>query len=193
MPVDISYHLIIPRLDDYLRRYPDVSLEISLTQQKINMIQDGIDIAIRAGTIDNDHVVAKTLAPMTCGIFATQAYLDRHGTPHTPHDLYHQRIIAQTLTLPWQFTKDRQSIKISPSIYIGCNDFLLVENMVTQGWGLGMLVEHVGRRHDALVRVLDDWQLPPSQLSVIYYKNRGSIPTVRSFVQWLVGIFDDKN
>lgn len=189
VPVDISHCLVMPKLDEYLHQYPDVSLEISLTQQKINMIQDGIDVAIRAGNVDNDHVVAKVLTLMTCGIFATQDYLNQHGTPQTPHDLYQHRIIAQTLTLPWQFSKDQQNIKVSPSVYVGCNDFVLVEDMINKGLGLGLLVEHKDRRYQHLVRVLDDWQLPSSQLSVIYYKNRGSIPTVRSFVQWLCEYF----
>ena len=136
-PVDVAHRYVIPYLNDYLTEYPDVMIDINLSQQKVNMIQDGIDIAIRVGSIDNDNVVAKRWLDMQLGIFATQSYLDTYGVPTNPNDLYDHRIIAQTLSLPWQFQKDDQFIKINPHPFIGCNDFTAVDPLIFQGLGIG--------------------------------------------------------
>lgn len=184
-PVDISQQILAPLLGEYLQQYPDVSIDINLSQQKVNMIQDGIDVAVRVGEIANDNVVARKICMLHFGIYATADYLAKHGTPATPHELYQHKVIAQTLSLPWQFTQAAQSVKITPSAHLGCNDFLMVENIIAQGLGIGLLSSHAAAKHEHLVQVLTDWQLPAVPLSLIYYKNRGTVPTVRSFVGWL--------
>ncbi len=189
-PVDVAHRYVIPYLNDYLTEYPDVMIDINLSQQKVNMIQDGIDIAIRVGSIDNDNVVAKRWLDMQLGIFATQSYLDTYGVPTNPNDLYDHRIIAQTLSLPWQFQKDDQFIKINPHPFIGCNDFTAVDPLIFQGLGIGKMTIESAQRHPELVRVLTDWKMESKTVSMLYYKNRGAIPAVRSFIDWYYALFN---
>ncbi len=194
LPIDLAPY-ISAHLHDYLAQHPDVQLQISLSQQKINMIQDGIDIAVRAGTIDNENVVARHLFDSCLGVYATRAYLDNFGTPLTPHDLYQHRLIAQSLTLPWHFkhrTKYDELITITPSPYVSCNDFTLSADLVTQGVGIGVLSSFSAAHPPSLVPLLLEWQLPCTPISVIYYKNRGASPAVRSFVAWLQELYQDK-
>lgn len=188
-PVDVAHRYVIPYLNDYLTEYPDVMIDINLSQQKVNMIQDGIDIAIRVGSIENDNVVAKRWPDMQFGIFATQSYLDTYGVPTHPNDLYDHRIIAQTLSLPWQFQKDDQLIKINPHPFIGCNDFTAVDPSIAQGLGIGKMTFESARHHPQLVRVLTDWEMSSKTISMLYYKNRGGIP-VRSFIDWYFNLFN---
>ncbi len=183
VPADISALLLAPNLPKFLALYPDVSLDISLTQTKINMIQDGIDIAIRAGNIDNDNVVAKVVMTMDFAIFTSTKYLQNHPKPTTPNDLYQHAVIAQTLSLPWTLTKPEHTVKLSPQPFIGCNDFALTKDLIKSGLGVGLLPTFMA--DDELVGVLDDWQIPSVPLSAIYYKNRGASPAIRSFVAWL--------
>lgn len=185
-PVDLYYHVLSAHLDDYLRLYPDVSVDVNANQQKINMIQDGVDIALRVGAIENDNVVAKHLFNLNFGIFATPEYLAKHGTPHTPYDLYQHQVVAQSLSLPWRFQLAQQMVEINPTGRVSCNDFLLVEQMISKGVGVGMLSTLMSRHHPHLVQVLTDWQIPNKPVSLIYYKNRGAVSTVRSFVAWLM-------
>ena len=189
-PVDVAHRYVIPYLNDYLTEYPDVMIDINLTQQKVNMIQNGIDIAIRVGSIENDNVVAKRWLDMQLGIFATQSYLDTYGVPTNPNDLYDHRIIAQTLSLPWQFQKDDQLIKINPHPFIGCNDFTAVDPLIAQGLGIGKMTIESAQRHPELVRVLTDWKMESKTVSMLYYKNRGAIPAVRSFIDWYYALFN---
>lgn len=185
-PVDLYYHVLSKHLDDYLRLYPDVSVDVNANQQKINMIQDGVDVALRVGAIENENVVAKHLFDLNFGIFATPEYLAKHGTPHTPYDLYQHQVVAQSLSLPWRFQLAQQMVEINPTGRVSCNDFLLVEQMISKGVGVGMLSTLMIRHHPHLVQVLTDWQIPSKPVSLIYYKNRGAVSTVRSFVAWLM-------
>ena len=185
-PVDLYYHVLSKHLDDYLHLYPDVSVDVNANQQKINMIQDGVDVALRVGAIENENVVAKHLFDLNFGIFATPEYLAKHGTPQTPYDLYQHQVVAQSLSLPWRFQQDNHTVEISPTGRVNCNDFLLVEQMISKGVGVGMLSTLMSRHHPHLVQVLTDWQIPSKPVSLIYYKNRGAVSTVRSFVAWLM-------
>lgn len=184
LPIDIGT-ILAPHFRHYLKQYPKVSLDITLSQQKINMIQDGVDVAIRAGTINNDNVVAKMLFTLSSGIYAHRDYLAKHGTPATPDELHHHRTITQSLALPWQFTQGDRFMSISPTAHISGNDFMLIKHFIEQGLGVGMLPTIVAQDSN-LVRILDDWQIPLSPLSAIYYKNRGAVPTVKSFIDWLM-------
>lgn len=190
---DMHYFVLAPYLHEYLEIYPDVNIDISLTQQKINMIQDGVDIALRVGAIENENVVAKTLFFMNFGVFATTRYLEKYGIPQTPHDLYHHKTITQTLTLPWTFFQGQHHMTLSPVSHVSCNDFLLLERMITQGIGIGILPHVISRKHPDLVQVLSDWYIPQVPISLIYYKNRGAIPTIKSFVAWLSEKYNSKS
>lgn len=188
---DIFHRLIEPHLSAFLARYPDVNLELNLSQQKINMIQDGIDLAVRAGTIDNDNVVAKAWLTMQFGLFASEEYLACHGMPESPNELYRHQIISQMHTLPWRFSQENRTVEIAPVSRVSCNDFELVACQIRQGNGLGILPMPRLDEHSDLVRLLPDWQLPSVPISLIYYKNRGAVPTIRCFVEFLQEIWFD--
>lgn len=183
---DIYRRLLEPHLNEFLQRYPDVNLEISLSPQKINMIQDGIDLAIRAGTVDSDNVVAKQWLAMPFGLFSSLDYLKNNPILSVPNDLYQHQIISQTNTLPWRFIQDGHQVEIRPVSRISCNDFNAVESLIRQGAGIGILpiIEEDG--YCDLVRLLPDWQLPADPISLLYYKNSGAAPTVRAMVAFLL-------
>lgn len=183
LPTDMTVFMC-RKLPEYLALHPQVQIEIYSSQQKINMIQDGIDVAIRAGTINNDNVVAKTLATLQFGIYAHADYLAKYGTPATLDDLHRHRIIAQSLAVPWHFSQAERFVSFSPNPLITGNDFALVKQFAEQGLGIALLPNMMIKNSD-LVQILQDWHLPSTPLSVIYYKNRGAVPTVKSFVEWL--------
>lgn len=185
LPIDMT-GLILPKLKDYLTLYPQVQFDINLSQQKINMIQDGIDVAIRAGTIDNENVVAKIFKIQTFAIYAHQNYFHKDENINTPHDLYQHRLIVQSLMPTWLFQQKEWQIKIVPQSYISANDFDLVAELIQQQLGIGLLPTDIAMKYPDLIPILNDWQLPSMPLSVIYYKNRGAVPTVKSFVDWLL-------
>lgn len=180
---DIFHLLVQPHLSGFLTLYPDVNLEINLSHQKINMIQDGIDLAIRAGTIDNDNVVAKVWHNIHFGLFASDHYLTKNDKPETPNDLYRHAIISQMHTLPWRFHQDKRHVEIAPVSRVSCNDFELVKQQILQGNGIGILP--LSEQDNRLVRLLPEWRLPDVPISLVYYKNRGTAPIIRRFIEFL--------
>lgn len=188
LPIDMM-GLLQDKLSQYLALYPQVQLDINLTQQKINMIQDGIDVAIRAGAIENENVVAKLLKMQHFVLCANSDYLQQHQRLETPHDLYQHRLIVQSLMQGWIFQHKERQIKIVPQAYISCNHFEIVADFIHQGLGIGVLPLELLNKYPDLIPILQDWQLPSVPLSIIYYKNRGAVPTVKSFVEWLLQQF----
>lgn len=185
---DVFHQLIEPHLKRYLQENPDVNIEISLSHQKINMIQDGIDLAVRIGTIDNDNVVAKPLLNLNFGVFASHDYLAKYDEPQTPNALYQHMIISQRYTLPWRFEQASQQISIAPTSRVSSNDFITVEKQIEQGIGIGILPMLPNYKRSNLVQILQNWHIPSQPISLIYYKNRGAVPTVRSFVAFLLAM-----
>lgn len=185
---DIMRMLIAPHLPAYLAENPDVSLDINQSPQKINMIQDGIDIAIRVGSIENENVVARKFLDIQFGIYAGSDYIKRHEPLHSPQDIYRHPTVVHTLSLPWQLTQGNHQIDIMPTGKLTVNDYLLVAHFIQQGTGIGMLPTFVGDKIPGLIKLLPDWEMPTIPLSIIYYKNRGTIPTIRSFTQYLLGL-----
>lgn len=183
---DIAHQYLLPVLDDYLVSHPDVRIELNLNQEKINIIQDGIDIAIRVGAINNDNAVARVWQMVEFGIYATADYLASHGTPQTPDELHQHKIIAQTMSLPWHFQKGLQSIGITPDSYFGCNDFTITDQMIVNGLGIGKMNKKSAACHPNLVAVLTDWHIAAQPVSLVYYKNRGTTPVIQSFIHWLL-------
>ena len=185
---DIYHCVLADHLPGYLDAHPEVQLEIHLTHKKINMIQEGIDVAIRVGTIDNENVVARRLFVLQFGIYASAAYLQAHGRPQAPNDLYRHHTISQMLTLPWRFRWQQHKADIQPAARVACQDFLSAARLMAQGLGIGMLPTAVAAHQPTLLRVLDDWQMPEVPVSAVYYRNRGATPLVRSIVDWAAGI-----
>lgn len=182
---DIFHLLIEPHLGRYLQENPDVNVDINLSHQKINMIQDGIDLAIRVGTIDNDNVVAKPWINAELGLFASHDYLAQHNAPQAPNELYQHNLIGQSYTFPWSFKRDQHEIAIMPTCRLVSNDFIAIEKQIQRGVGIGTLPIFTNHSRSNLVQILPEWQMKISPVSLLYYKNRGAVPAVRSMVEFL--------
>lgn len=182
---DIFHGLFAPHMAAYLAENPNVNAEIQFTHEKINMIQDGIDIAIRAGAIENDNVVARKLPDIRFGLFATPQYLTAHPPIESPQDLYRHDMIVQHLSLPWVFQHENERMQLLPNGKISGNDFTLIAEMIALHAGIGLLPTFLARKRSNLVQILPNWRCAAVPLSLIYYKNRGAVPTVRSFVAFM--------
>lgn len=132
-------HILMQHLPDFLAAYPQVELEVQMDNRKISMIQDGIDIAIRAGTVDNEQVVARHLLDVSFGLFATPDYLNEHGTPTTPHALYQHQLIYKYDGVGWVFYQAGQRVEILNHARFRCDDFSLAAQMVADGVGIALL------------------------------------------------------
>jgi DNA-binding transcriptional LysR family regulator len=95
IPTVIGRRVVVPALPRFIDEYPDVELDISLDDRKVDIIEEGYDLAIRLGALNDSSLIARKLAPhrfVTCG---APGYLDTHGAPETPADLIDHRCILR--------------------------------------------------------------------------------------------------
>lgn len=186
---EVGRGFLMLHLAEYMRRYPDVLLEIEINNKKVNMIQDGIDIALRLGLPEGDNVVARKLTDIELGLFAAESYLARAGRPKSPHELHGHTLLNKYDGPEWRFTCKQHSVRVQSGGKLNSNDANLLGYMVSEGAGIALLPCFDNMLRQGWVRLLPEWEVDTVPLYLVYYKNRGSVPTVRSMVDFLLEKF----
>ncbi|MDP1977696.1 LysR family transcriptional regulator [Undibacterium sp.] len=192
--------IVLPRIHEFRDRYPGIDLVVSSGDRLVDLVREGVDCVIRGGNPRDSTLVARRLALMPQLLCASPAYLAKFGTPHHPDDLVlHQavRFFSSTTAIdyPIVLTIDGQMKEFDVGGWMTVND---AENYVTcalAGCGLIQLPRfHIADalRDGSLVEVLADWQSPPLPLTALYPYRRQLSPRVRVFVDWLVGLYEEK-
>ena len=182
---EVGRGFLMLHLAEYMRRYPDVWLEIEINNKKVNMIQDGIDIALRLGLPAGDNVVARKLTDIELGLFAVESYLQRMGYPRSPHELHGHVLLNKYDGPEWRFTCKQHCVCIQGNNKLNSNDANLLGQMVAEGVGIALLPCFDNMLREGWVRLLPEWEVDTVPLYLVYYKNRGSVPTIRSMVNFL--------
>lgn len=185
---EIGRGFLMHHLADFLKRYPEIALEVQIDNRKVNMIQDGIDIALRVGSVDNDNVIARKLFDVELGLFASRDYVAKQGIPHSPSELYGHELIYKYDGTPWLFHHKDSSILVDAQYRFMCNDYNLAGKMVADGVGIAMLPRLVGAIETDWVQILPEWHIDSVPLYIVYYKNRGAVPAVRAMVAFMLGL-----
>lgn len=193
-------HVVLPRIQEFRDRYPGIDLVVSSGDRLVDLVREGVDCVIRGGNPRDSTLVARRLALMPQVICASPAYLEKFGTPHQPDDLmlHHAvRFFSSTTAIDYPIVLDidGQVKEFDVGGWISVND---AENYVTSalsGCGLIQLPRfHIADalRDGRLVEVLAGWQSPPLPVTALYPYRRQLSPRVRVFVDWLVGLYEQK-
>ncbi len=190
--------LIIPALPDFYARYPDIQIDLGVTDRPVDLIGENVDCVIRGGDLTDQSLIARRIAEMTFVTCAAPSYLQRYGRPQHPADLdsghytvnfFHPR---SGRMLPLDFTANGERIETTGKHMIAVNDSMAYVTAATAGLGiiqapLFMLQKHVeaGR----LERVLTDWTAEPVNIYVVYPPNRHLSNKLRVFVDWIADLF----
>lgn len=184
---------VVPRLlAGYLRRHPEVKVDLVLHDHRLDLMADEVDVAIRAGVLPDSSLVARALPPMQLIVCAAPAYLATHGTPHGPADLASHNCLDfahAAEPLRWRFAVDDSEVAISVGGNLRINSGQALRAAALEGIGIVMqpdiLVEDdlaAGR----LVRLLDQHIAPSLGLHLLTLPNRQSTPKLRSFIDHVV-------
>ncbi|AYD66316.1 LysR family transcriptional regulator [Achromobacter sp. LC458] len=195
-PLGFGRSYIAPAIAEFSRQYPDVMLQLQLTDSPADFVQDAFDVAVRFGDLPDTRLIARKIAPNRRLVCASPAYLKAHGVPLTPHDLTrHQCIVLrqnEDAYSLWRFTKGRRSETVKVRGTLSSND-----GEVTLTWGLaglGILQRaewDLARylRSGRLVHVLEDYALPQADIYAVFPERHHLSAKVRVFVDFLVGYF----
>jgi len=158
---------VAPLLPKFLARYPEVSIDLHLSDATVDMIGDGFDAAIRIGVLPDSSLIARRLCGMPRYLVGSPSYLKKHGSPRHPLNLADHVCITYghgTATETWRFThKNGKSASVHPSGPLRVNNGDAMMPALIAGFGLGILPEFMLRHAlDAgrLKRLLADWSLP---------------------------------
>src|SRR6201993_4443004 len=166
-PMSFGVLHLAPLLPEFLATYPEVSIDLHLSDAMVDMIGDGFDAAVRIATLPDSSLVARRLCGMPLYLVGSPAYLDAHGRPRHPMNVAdHPCIVYGHGTAPeiWRFThRNGKSATVRPSGPLRVNNGDAMMPALIAGTGLGVLPEFILRDTLAdgrLERLLPDWSLP---------------------------------
>lgn len=186
---------VVPLLPDFLALYPEVKVEATFTEQTVDLIGAGADLAIRIGALPNSALVAKKLAPHRRVLCASPAYLARHPPIGHPDDLKAHACLRFTLLAPsdrWQFCKAGEDIAVVVDGPLSANDSEALLESALAGLGLALLptwIAGLDMNAGRLSIVLPEWQarLAPGDRAIwgVYPPKKVVSPKVRAFLDFV--------
>ena len=182
---------LVPR---YLAQHPHVRLDMRVTNRVVDLVEEGIDIALRVrGTLDDSgSLVVKQLGPSTAVLLASPALLQREGAPSAPDDLPRMPTLAMSATdgrSSWQLTgPEGQDCVVHHQPRYVADDLQTLKLALLAGTGVGFLPDTLSQAElqaRLLVPVLPGWRLKSGMVHAVFPTRRGQVPAVRSFLDFM--------
>lgn len=182
---------LTPIICDYLNQFPDVSVELSLSDRFVDIIDEHFDVAIRIGELSDSSLIARKLATVELSICASPAYLNKHGTPTKPEDLKSHECLGFTnwrSQSGWKVVEKALTNQGVSRSRFDSNNGQALREAALKGIGI-ILMPKVLLSHDIqagqLVEVLKDFTPPSRPVNAVYPKERQTTPKLASFVDYL--------
>lgn len=193
----LTQTFLLPRLPEFMARYPELDLHIGQGDRLVDLVREGIDCVIRAGELPDSGMISRrltTIEEVTC---ASPGYLERHGVPATPDDLAGHVCVGFVSsrtgeTMPIEFMEGGEVRLVSLPSRVTVNNSDTMSELARLGFGLIQAPRYRLTRDLAdgtLVEVLKDFPPSPTPLTALYPQNRQTSARVRVFLDWVSGIF----
>ncbi|MGE5650110.1 LysR family transcriptional regulator [Noviherbaspirillum sp. UKPF54] len=198
MPVSFGILHMGPAVTAYMKRYPEVKIDILLNDRRVDLIEEGLDLAVRIGSLPESGLIARKLASDRIVICGAPEYFAQHGTPKTPEDLVGHNCLIYSYAASgdeWKLTgpDGEHAVRVSGSMRATNGD--MVKLAALGGLGvmrqpLFLLAEEL--RSGRLVEVLREYRLPEIGIYAVYPSRKHLSAKVRSFVDFLAAEFAQK-
>jgi DNA-binding transcriptional LysR family regulator len=189
-PIDVARDVLASLLPVFRRRYPDIELELEITQRNVDIVAERFDLALRGGDrLRDSALVARKIWSHTFGLFASPDYLAARGVPKTPADLKRHDLIAfltPSGPLPWRLSGPEGAVEIEPRAWLRANEFGFLRAAVAEGLGIGLDEPRVAARGGRVQAVLTEYTMHGGALYAVYPSARRVPPKVRVFVDVLI-------
>ncbi len=195
LPVSIAQNEMAKILPDFLKKYPEIKVQMMITNRRVDIINEGFDLALRVrSSLDDDpNLVIRQFEKIEQHLFASQGYLNEFGDLKTPEQLSEHKILSMAEEHTEQFLvlqneqQQQKKIRISPTV-MG-SDLNMLAQLAASGCGITLLPDNVVQQYverGELVRVLSDWKTAHGIFHLVYPFRRGLLPAVRVFIDYLV-------
>lgn len=195
-PMSLGLLHIAPALPDFLKRYPDVDVDMTMNDRFVDLIDEGFDLAVRVGKLEDSSLVARKLAPVRRVVCASPDYLKARGVPATPDDLNdHDCLCYSNLSMAheWRFVTDKGApwpVEVKGRLNVNNGDALKIAALRGLGFvNLPTFIVGSELQAGTLVTVLDRYIPQDASVSAVYPHARHLSPKVRAFVDFLAERF----
>ncbi len=194
----VAQLLIIPHLAEFHARYPDIQVDLGVSDRTVDLIGDNVDCVIRGGELSDQSLVARRIGNLEFITVAAPDYLERKGTPTHPLEIEekHASVIyfspQSGRHYPLEFRRGDESIDVTGPYQLSVNEANAYVTSIVAGLGIGQITSWQAQRHLAsgtLVQLLPEWTQPLLPVYVVYPPNRHLSAKVRAFVDWAAELF----
>jgi DNA-binding transcriptional LysR family regulator len=194
----LARHFVMPTLPDFLARYPGLELHIGEDDRLVDLVREGVDCVLRAGTLQDSSMVARRMALLPQVTVASPGYLARHGEPDGMEALASHRAVNYVSSgtgkvVPLEFTVDGRVTTVDLPATVSVTGADLYTGACVAGLGLAQVPRYrvAGELADGrLQELMPGFAPPPMPVSVLYAQNRQLSSRVRVFTQWLRDVFE---
>jgi DNA-binding transcriptional LysR family regulator len=182
---------IVPRLPEFMKEHPSLDLELVLDDRNIDLVDEGIDVALRMGVLADSNMTARRIAEASRRIIGTPDYFKRHGIPRAPSDLLAHQAVIYTRDgggEDWTFRKETAevSVKMQGRLKITATEGLRAAVFAEMGLAIASEWAFTPElKSGAVVSVMDDWVLPSISLSAVYPTGRLASTKARLFTAFV--------
>ncbi|KAF0811816.1 HTH-type transcriptional regulator DmlR [Andreprevotia sp. IGB-42] len=191
-PVSYGAHRLVPVIAGYMAAYPQVRVELTLNDRVVDLLEEGFEVAIRSGVLDNTNLIARPLQQSRMLAVASPDYLQRHGTPGHPDELVSHACLGFMpwgRSHTWRFSLDGQTVHVPVQGGFLANNGQALRTAAL--CGMGIVVQADVLLDDAiasgqLVQLLPEWALPLRDIHIVRTRDLQPTPKLRSFVDFVV-------
>jgi DNA-binding transcriptional LysR family regulator len=190
-------HLLAPILPEFLKLFPEIHLHLELSNRRIDLIEEGIDVAIRIGSMKDSTMISRYLGNIRIYLYCSSDYISILGKPTRPENLIDHRLLLMSDMAAGagnilRLNGPRGEEKISLTPYCSINDFRTLHHFAREGLGIAALPEYLCRgdlNNESLERVLPTWEIQPVDFHAVYPSRRGAMPKLMVFLDFVKSKF----
>lgn len=189
-PVDAGHAYLPSLVNEYLKAHPKMRVDMIVTNRFVDLIGEGVDLALRVGGMKDSTLITRKFVDTHANVWATPAYIRKHGAPKSVNDLKNHEFITFTpqkdLT---KFMRGGEETELRLRSRISADDFETVKACVLQGEAVGLIPTFLCESEEKsgkLIKVLPQWCWGAFSLSFVYPAQRFVPPKVQSFIAWAV-------
>lgn len=196
VPSPLAAMILVPALPEFHARYPDIQIDMGVSDRMVDLIGDNVDCVVRGGEMRDQSLIARRIGDLRLGVYAAPEYLQRLGVPAHPRELEdsQHRIVgflwARTgKAMPYAMRREGEDVRIQGRYVLAVDDGNAYIAAGLAGLGVFWLPDYMARPHlasGALVPLFEDWQLDSMPLYVAFPPNRHISLKLRVFIDWVI-------
>ncbi|MET0935406.1 MAG: LysR substrate-binding domain-containing protein [Luteibacter sp.] len=188
---------VVPVLPEFFARYPEVTIDLDITERHVSLVEDGIDLAIRIGALSDSSLVAKQIGSVRHATVGTPAYFAKHGVPVHPRDVAAMPAVVfqfNGASRPWRFAENGEPLNVEAKALVRTNDAEHIRAAVLAGLGMGHNPSWLyasDLREGRLRQVLVDFRPPSFPVNAVSHAGRRQPRKAQVFVEFLAEKFGE--